>query len=214
MDLKQLFQDCLNKEYTHTKDDVSFCCEFDNGTLKIYFQWSKGYKDWIANFNFPARPYKRMNRVWFIHRGFKRAWKSIEDIIKNYLELLEISQVQIVGYSHGAALAMLCHEFCKYHRPDLPIETYAFAPPRVLWGWWYKDLLKRWEGLTVIKNYDDIVTHLPPKCLGFRHVGEILNLTPSGFYNQRGKSLYERYILPHTEGEIKKQIDNLDKELK
>ena len=55
-------------------------------------------------------------------------------------------------------------------------------------------------------NYDDIVTHLPPQILGYKHVGEVVDLTPKGHYKQ-AKRWYDRNVLPHMEGEILKGLE-------
>ncbi len=199
--LSELFKECLNKQYAIANNGVSYAIEYDKTTLKIWFQWSVEISDWLYNFDFPAQAYRDTPKRWYIHRGFKKAWKSIEDDIKFALTSELITEVQIVGYSHGAALAMLCHEFCGYHRPELKITGYGFGCPQILWGLYGKDILSRWDGFTVIRNYDDIVTHLPPQILGYKHVGEVVDLTPKGRYKQ-AKRWYDRNVLPHMEAEI------------
>lgn len=136
--LSELFKECLNKQYAIANNGVSYAIEYDKTTLKIWFQWSVEISDWLYNFDFPAQAYRDTPKRWYIHRGFKKAWKSIEDDIKFALTSELITDVQIVGYSHGAALAMLCHEFCGYHRPDLKITGYCFGCPQVLWGLYAK----------------------------------------------------------------------------
>ena len=37
--------------------------------------------------------------------------------------------------------------------------------------------------MTVVRNIDDIVTHLPPKILGFTHVGKMLEIGKRGKYS-------------------------------
>lgn len=41
---------------------------------------------------------------------------------------------------------------------------------------------KRWENFTVIRNVNDLITHLPPAFLGFSHVGEMLKIGKKGKY--------------------------------
>ena len=96
-----------------------------------------------------------------------------------------IEKIVTVGYSHGAALAVLCHEYIWYHRPDLreTIEGYGFGSPRVIWGALTADLQKRWAGFTIIRNLDDLVTHLPPAFLGYVHVGKMLEIGEEGKYS-------------------------------
>jgi hypothetical protein len=44
--------------------------------------------------------------------------------------------------------------------------------------------LSRWERFTVIRNIDDIVTHLPPRALGYTHVGHVLEIGEKGTYSR------------------------------
>ena len=84
-------------------------------------------------------------------------------------------QVTVAGYSHGGALAALCHECVWYERPDLREEGLvgiSFDGPRVFAGLWIpKELKERWRNFYVFRNHNDIVTHLPPVIFFFRHVG-------------------------------------------
>ena len=186
MNLLQLFDKCVNDEYVHVENSGDYYVERQLNTLYIYLECSNGDEDWKNNLDFPAKPYKRMGKtVWFAHRGFLRVWKSVENYIKPLIEDPTIENVVVVGYSHGAALAVLCHEYIWYNRPDLRnnIDGYGFGCPRVFWGIKTKKLKKRWERFTVIRNIDDIVTHVPPFVFGFSHVGKLISIGKRGKYN-------------------------------
>ena len=79
---------------------------------------------------------------------------------------------------------MLCHEYVWFRRPDLreTLEGYGFGCPRVFWGLRTWELMRRWERFRVIRNVDDIVTHLPPVWLGYSHVGSLLEIGERGKY--------------------------------
>jgi predicted lipase len=163
-----------------------YAVERDGDTLYIYFECSNETTDWKNNFDFPAKPYKRMGKIaWFAHRGFLRVWKTIERHLDEYIKDESVKRIVIVGYSHGAALAVLCHEYAWYNRPDLQnyIEGYGFGCPRVFWGIKTKSLKKRWERFVVVRNVDDIVTHVPPRLFGFSHVGTIIKIGKKGRYS-------------------------------
>ena len=120
MKLSELFKKCVYRSYNHVENSADYSLERDGSTLYIFFECSDDNEDWINNFNFPAKPYKRMGKtIWFAHRGFLKVWKTIEDYIKEYIQDESIDKIIIVGYSHGAALAVLCHEYVWYNRPDL-----------------------------------------------------------------------------------------------
>ncbi len=186
MRLDQLFRRCLEKSYTHVENDGDYACERRGNTLYVYLQCSNGGTDWKNNFDFPAKPYRRMGHtVWRAHRGFARVWKSVEPHLEKAIKDVTLDAIVTVGYSHGAALAVFCHEYVWYHRPDLRerIEGYGFGCPRVLWGLSSPSLLLRWERFLVVRNLNDLVTHVPPVWLGYRHVGELLEIGEQGKYS-------------------------------
>lgn len=57
---------------------------------------------------------------------------------------------------------------------------FGFGTPRVVWGPLHKDVKRRLEGFVVVRNASDLVTHLPPILLGFRHVGYVCRIQKKG----------------------------------
>ncbi len=196
-DLKELFRACLNAEYITVEGGGSFALERRGDTLFVFFEKSDGAQDWLNNLDFSAVavPYGNMEREWYCHGGFLRVWKSILPYIKGAVLDLEFRGMVAVGYSHGAALSLLCHEYIWYNRPDLRgrVFSYAFGCPRVIFGKADK-AAERWQNFYVIRNIDDIVTHLPPKILGFRHVGKIIRIGKRGKYSKIDAHRQESYL--------------------
>ena len=176
MNLYNAFSECLAAAYTTVENAGDFAVKREGETLKLFFEWSDGKEDWKNNFNFPAKPYKRMEHLWFCHRGFLKVWKSIETYITPYISDPTVSKIQIVGYSHGAAIALLCYEYCIYNRPDVDVKGVGFGCPRVFWGYVPKSVKERFKGFKVVRNGNDIVTHVPPKAFGFRHISEMVEI--------------------------------------
>ena len=54
----------------------------------------------------------------------------------------------------------------------------------MIWGAVSQSVANRFQALTVIRNIDDIVTHLPPKILGYTHVGNLLEIGKRGKYSK------------------------------
>ena len=54
---------------------------------------------------------------------------------------------------------------------------------RVLWGYCARCVAEKWKNFTVIRNRKDIVTHVPPALLGFRHVGRMLVIGKRSSYS-------------------------------
>ena len=161
---------------------VNYDTQIINNTLIIFFQGSNEKIDWIRNFVFKKKPYKHMDVSWKAHSGFVRAWKECDDIIgmivgefvARCLDKGASPNVLISGYSHGGALAMLCHEYIWFNWPILRnhLETYAFAAPRVMGHYKVpKEVQDRWKNFYLVRNGKDIVTHLPPRIFGFCHAG-------------------------------------------
>lgn len=141
--------------------------------FKNLIGWIKGF---IFNVIIPKRAYKDSAVKWRCHGGFLKVWKAIEPYLREDIHNPLIKEFEIVGYSHGGAIAQLCHEYIKYWRSDAKVEGYGFGAPRVIWGTPDEALLKRFEGFTIIRNGNDIVTHLPPKIFGFKDVCKIITL--------------------------------------
>lgn len=181
-----LFQCDKTVTYEETlKNKVNYQFVTEDKTLYIFLEPSSGWIDWKHNFQFKKRPYKDMKIPYRVHRGFLKCWKEIEDIIiakitetddqDNYL----FDTIITVGYSHGAALAMLCHECCWFHRQDIVDCIYGigFDGPRVYGGFSVNPELKqRWDNFILVRNNTDIVTHVPPRCFGFTHIGHLLHV--------------------------------------
>ncbi|MBQ8746493.1 MAG: lipase family protein [Clostridia bacterium] len=185
MNLAELFSLTLHARYVRAENDASFAFHRENGTLYILFEASSGSTDWENNLDFPALPYRDMPHRWMCHRGFLRVWKSAEPYIAEAIAKTHETHVTVSGYSHGGALAMLCHEYIWFtHKPYREhLRGFGFGAPRVLWRLpgtlWPKE---RWQTFTVVRNLDDAVTHLPPAALGYTHVGTMLEIGEKGRY--------------------------------
>ena len=136
MKLTYLFELCLNANYTRTENSGDFAIVNRGNEMFLLFQCSNGLEDWKNNFDFPAVPYKDMGERWFCHKGFLKVWKSIEPHISDYVKSSRAQKITVVGYSHGAAIATLAHEYVWFLRPDLRpfLSGYGFGCPGVFVG--------------------------------------------------------------------------------
>jgi len=190
MKLSQLFHKCAYEiSYSQVGDSVNYAFRYNSAEdiLYIYFEGSNSISDWIRNFLFAKKPYKDMKIPYKVHRGFLAAWKEVEDIViekitekDTFTGRYKWNHIVVVGYSHGAALAGLCHECVWFYRPDLRengLEGYGFEAPRFYAGWKVKKTLKeRWAKFTIIRNKRDIVTHCPPWLFRYTHVNKVTKI--------------------------------------
>ncbi len=183
--LYYLFKNCLEAPYTTYEDCADIAIIKSKTTLEIYFEASADNCDWKNNLDFPAVEKCHDGDCIYAHRGFVRVFKAVEEHIREKIMNKGIKNIIICGYSHGAALAVLCHEYVWQNRPDIQqnIIGFGFGCPRVMWGKMPEDIKKRWENFTVVRNLDDIITHLPPSALGYRHVGKMLEIGEQGKYS-------------------------------
>lgn len=209
-ELLWLFNLCLDAQYINVEEGGSFSLVPYGERLYVLFEKSNGIVDWENNLDFSATihtdhrhgdtvaaaPYKNMDERWLCHGGFLRVWKSILPYIEGALLDLDFREMICVGYSHGAALALLCHEYLWYNRHDLRgrIFSFGFGCPRVICGSVPKEM-ERWDGFYVIRNLDDLVTHLPPRILGYRHVGKMIEIGGKGRYSRLDAHREDNYIL-------------------
>lgn len=200
--MKNKFNDCLRAKYINVENDGSYAVKRDGERLTIYFEGSNGLTDWWNNFQFPAKPYRNMENLWFCHRGFLKVWKSIEPYVASDILDVSITTIEVIGYSHGGAMAQLCYEYIKFNRPDVKVTGFGFGSPRVMWGFACKAVMDRFAGFVIVRNGRDIVTHLPPVFLGFRHVTTVTNVGDS-----KGP------ILDHFPSRYRKALEEADDEI-
>ena len=197
MDPLRLFQMCLHTTYTDVENDVSFAVQQADGRFYILFEWSRGCVDWKNNLDFPIAPYRDMQDRWYCHRGFLRAWKTAEPYVEKILQRMHPEKITVAGFSHGGALATFCYEYIWFHHPGLRphLAGMGFGAPRVVSCPTGCDALAaRWANYTVVRNLDDIVTHLPPKFMGYRHVGRLWEIGKKGRYTSFDAHRPENYI--------------------
>ena len=206
----KLFKRCLNAKYIHTENGGDYSIEIQDKTLYLLFQWSKGKEDWKNNFRFPAKAYKKGDNRWYCHGGFLRVWKSVRDQLEprvlSILKTTEIDTIVCVGYSHGAALAGFATEDMEFiYNSCYSIEGYGFGCPRFVFGLIPKIVKARFSKFTVIRNIPDIVTHVPPVVLGFRHVGKLIKIGSIAF---RLPSFLQNCVNAHRSENYIKELEN------
>lgn len=169
--MKDLFYNCAYKvKYKTIGNDVNYAFVETKGVLYIYFQGSSSLTDWVRNFLFTENPYK----MFKVHKGFYEAYKEVRNVLLDKAYSKEYKEIIIVGYSHGGALCQIAFEDLKYHFPNIIIKGYAFESPRCLKV--PKKYRHLWNGLYVIRNNNDLITHLPPMFLGYNHQGEMIKI--------------------------------------
>lgn len=188
-ELISLYRRNLNAKYITVENAGDYAIEREGNEVFLLFEGSDSATDWKNNFAFAVKPYSDMSLKWKCHRGFLKVWKSIREYLKEIVFDMSVEKITIVGYSHGAAIATLCHEYVWFNRPDLryTLRGFGFGCPRCFFGRMSKQLKARWENFYPIRNLNDIVTHVPPRLFGFRHVNKVVK------FGNKKLGLKERY---------------------
>ena len=177
--MKELFYKCAYTiEYKQIGDSVNYAFEENGHTLYVYFQGSNSITDWVRNFLFVENPYK----MFKVHKGFYQAYSEARNLLLDKIYEKDENgnfkwlKIIIVGYSHGGALCQIFLEDAIYHRPDITdsIMGYAFETPRCLKV--KKQYRHFWKNLIVIRNNNDLITHLPPAIFGYHHLGRMIKI--------------------------------------
>lgn len=188
IDLKKAgyyFEKCLTADYIHTNQKASFAVERQGERAVIYFEASNGLVDWKHNFSFSSRAYTVTGENYRCHRGFLTVFLSALPYLEKTIRDKSIKEITVVGYSHGAALALLCYDYIAGKREDLlgSLFGYGFGTPRVFKRRLSQNAKERFCDFHYITNCGDIVTHLPFRFFGYRHVKKQQKIGKPGKYS-------------------------------
>lgn len=153
--------------------DVTYFIALRRDAALIVFRGTDSAKDLATDLNFKPKivPYGNYKSKIRVHTGFISAYKNseIRDKIFGMINS-DIKNIYITGHSFGGALALLCAVDFQYHDNTRNIEVVVFGCPRVGNRAFAVSYNKRVPNTMRVENGNDIVTKLPFKMLGFRHV--------------------------------------------
>jgi triacylglycerol lipase len=131
-----------------------------------------------------------------IHDGFAKALASVYSTVKTAVDALPGSGalLYITGHSLGAALATLCAYRITAAR-GYPVQGVCnYGSPRV----GNSDFAKNYQTTLGPRTYrlvnnEDLVTRVPPRALGYEHVGEMVYIDDTGRL-QRDIGFWYRFL--------------------
>ena len=145
-----------------------------------------------------------------VHRGFKKEvddlWPTIEQRLVSNKKTL-----WFCGHSLGGAMAAICAGRCYLsHIDSMPQGLFTFGSPRV-GNHRYVNHVKleyfRWV------NNNDIVTHVPPAWMRYRHTGQEMYINAHGRVRemtgwQRTKDRWRGFVMGIQQGKIDNFADH------
>lgn len=155
-------------------DTQAFVAAKDNHVI-VCFRGTGSGKDWIVD----AKLLKTssVDGKGRVHRGFKSALDSVWGRIARKLDTFAADKkVYFTGHSLGAALAQLAAYRRAITNLDQVAGVYVYGSPRV----GNQDYKEAYDGLLQDKtflhiNNTDLVPQVPPRILGYRHLGKAPN---------------------------------------
>ena len=145
-----------------------------------------------------------------VHRGFKQEVDDLWPELEQHL-LENTKSLWFCGHSLGGAMAAICAGRCFLsHIPATPSGVFTYGSPRV-GNNRYVNHVKldyfRWV------NNNDIVTHVPPAWMGYRHTGQELYINAYGRVRemtgwQRTKDRWRGFIMGLKRGSIDNFADH------
>lgn len=146
----------------------------DEKILRLFFQGSRSKTDWLLNFNFPVKAYKKQQNKLKYHAGWIKAYKSANDeIMSEFVKEADTYQgyrIEIIGHSLGGALAVYAAEDFNFRTGKKPVLITFGAPKAVFGKKTQKRLLDSCSEIHQYAHKDDLVPMIPP-C--YKHLNKI-----------------------------------------
>jgi predicted lipase len=122
-----------------------------------------------------------------------KRWKAVREDIINALR--DDRNIVVLGYSQGAAIALLAFEDINFTYPYKIVAGEVFGCPRVV-SWLSGNIWDRFEHFTIHNNRRDIVGKIPFVSMGYRHVNKPVFTGPHGLACVKDHLIaqYERYL--------------------
>ena len=146
-----------------------------------------------------------------VHRGFKKEVDDLWPILEEHL-VQNKKTLWFCGHSLGGAMAAICAGRCYLsHIDSMPKGLFTYGSPRV-GNTRYVNYVKleyfRWV------NNNDIVTHVPPAWMRYRHTGQEMYINAYGRVRemtgwQRTKDRWRGFMMGIKQGKIDNFSDHL-----
>lgn len=184
-----------NSEY-YVENEDSDCqavIKKSGSTLFVCFRGSDSLQDWRMNFkqllvSYPTNSGKK------VHAGFLIQWLSVKDELLGKLgKLIDkyryVDEVVFCGHSAGVVCCLAASDFGKQNKlKKLKCEVVTFGSPRICNKEFKEDFKSRVKCTRIVLDRD-LITRLPFRFLGYRHLGTPYQLRENEVINRETSAI-------------------------
>lgn len=176
--------------YFDQNETQAFMCA-DEKVVLIAFRGTESIADWQTDLNAKLVPYC----CGKVHRGFKGSFDLCKDWMLENLEKIDDGEksVWVTGHSLGGALSVLAVDCLMDEGYDIS-GLYTFGQPRVGNAQFAEHFDAHFKSRSFrFVNDEDIVTRVPPRSMGYRHIGVVRYFDQNG-HLQHGVSWWRKFL--------------------
>lgn len=149
--------------------------------IQVHFEGTKDFSDWCTNLTFVPKYYESF--MWEdkkitlkVHKSWATMYKVMKDFVRKevseFKELHNEAEIEVIGWSLGSAMAMLCAQDLNY---NFGYKTHLFTFGSVnlfKTNMFNRKLTKKYLRSTVSEYHifahrNDMVSYLVPRIFGF-----------------------------------------------
>lgn len=180
--------------YKGQKCEANWEAHLEDNVIQINFEQTNGKLDWMCNLLFLSKYYDTFmyngKKITLrVHDGWKAMYKAmkhqVRDKVKELLKIAPEAEIEVIGWSLGSGMAMLCAQDIFYnfnkkvhlftYGSTNPFKTNIFNRRRI--RNYLRDCCKEVYNFS---DRNDIVTYLPPRLFGFI---KIRRVSVGGLFN-------------------------------
>lgn len=195
--------------FLNESEPFGFAARDPQGETYLVFRGTDTVQDWLDDLDADQRSYPWQSGVGQVHDGFLKLYASLRDLALQALDGLQPNgPLWACGHSLGCTLSSLAVLDLRERWPDLPLQHYNFASPRLA----APDFAAHYNALQVptfrLVNDSDLVPQVPPGVTGdwlYQHLGLAVTFTASYAGVAADHSLSDCYLyaLQHPEAPMR-----------
>lgn len=179
-------------------EPFGFAARDPQGEVYLVFRGTDTVQDWLDDLDADQRSYPWQAGLGNVHDGFLKLYTSLRDQALQAVDNLQPSgPLWVCAHSLGGALSSLAVLDLRERWPDLSLQHYSFASPRLA----APDFAAHYNGLQVptyrVVNDSDLVPQVPPGVTGkwlYQHLGLAVTFSASYASVADNHSLADCYL--------------------